>query len=112
MLVSGIISLTPNHYLDYGFNAYKGDTSLSITGSFAVSDNPTSGIEVYVMTQASFLKWASGGQAPSYFDSGVQTSGTISASLPNGAGNYYVIHSNAFPVGKTVETVATLWYKV
>ena len=112
MLVSGIISLTPNHYLDYGFNAYKGDTSLSITGSFAVSDNPTSGIEVYVMTQASFFKWASGGQAPSYFDSGVQTSGTISASLPNGAGNYYVIYSNAFPVGKTVETVATLWYKV
>lgn len=111
VLINGAISLPANHYREYPFNTYDGNTDLSVTGSFVVSEGATSGIEVFLMNQTSFFSWANGYQSNSYFSSGILTSGTINVSLPKGGGEYHLVYSNNFSVSKTVETTAVVHYQ-
>lgn len=87
-------------------------TNVSVTGHFSASGGTGNDIEVYVLTADGFVNFQNGHQAESYYSSGRVTQGTISANLPSGAAQYYLIFNNGFSLlsAKSVQTSVALGY--
>ena len=66
---------------------------MSIRGSFTASGGSGNDIRVLIMDSTAFTNWQNGHQVNIYYDSGQQTTGSISTSLPNGPGTYYLVYN-------------------
>ncbi len=110
-IVNGLITVPAGGYEYYPFTLAIGTISISVSGSFTASGGSGNDIDVFVMDQTNFINWQNGHQSYSYFDSGVLTTGSVSASLP-GAGNYYLVYSNTFSTvsSKDVQTSVNVYY--
>jgi hypothetical protein len=58
------------------------------------------------MADTDFAIWRNGYSTTSFYDSGRVTQGSVTANLPGGAGNYYVVFSNRFS-SRGTKTVAS-----
>lgn len=96
--------LKPHAFSYYEFTVPPGAVDVKVTGDFKAAgvrsnnrDKDTdNNIEVYVLTDTAFVAWRDGYSTGSYYESGKTASSTISATLPSGAGHYYLVFSNNF----------------
>jgi len=110
-VVNGLITVGARNYNDYEFTVPSGASGVSVSGSFTASGGSGNDIEVLVMDSTDFVNWSNGHTASAYYDSGQETTGSISASLPAGA-TYYLVYSNMFSIlsSKDVQTTVNLVY--
>ncbi len=110
-IVHGPITVGANSYSNYTFTVPFFALEASVSGSFTASGGSGNNIKVYIMNQTNFTNWVYGHQSYAYYISGLETSGTINASLP-GWGTYYLVYDNTFSYGvpKNVQTTVNLTY--
>jgi hypothetical protein len=112
-------SVKPHTFSPYELTVPPGAVEVTVTGDFKAAasqgkdKNPDNNIEVYVLTDTAFVAWRDGFSTGSYYESGRTASGTIRATLPSGAGHYYLVFSNNFSprTAKNVETTVLLHYR-
>ena len=111
-VVNGLITVGAGSYSYYPIDLSGGVTGVSLQGSFTASGGSGNDIVVLVMDQADFTNWQNGHSVSAYYSSGQETTGTISASLPDGSGSYYLVYSNTFSTfsSKNVQTTVNLIY--
>lgn len=111
VIINGTVAVVAGNYTAFEVTVPAGATRVMVKGSFTSSGGPVPGIQVYLMGSSSFASWLGSHSFFAYYDSGRETHGTISASLPPG-GTYYLIYSNTFSnlAPKAVQTVASLSY--
>jgi hypothetical protein len=96
-IVSGSLTVDKSGYVIYQFTVPAGATNSQIKGSFTVTAQGGSGIQVYVLDDVNLFIWgASHGNATvsDYYKSGQVTSGIINIRLS--PGTYYLIFDNTF----------------
>ena len=120
-------SVAAHNFRYYKFSLPEGSTDVAIVGDFSAAPESDSGkpagkgqpqetdrgIEVYVLSESAFAVWQTGYATNSVFESGRVSDGKIQATLPTGAGVYYLIFSNKFAskAGKKVNATVLLRYK-
>ncbi|MGD0477533.1 MAG: hypothetical protein ABSB29_05135 [Nitrososphaerales archaeon] len=110
-IINGLITVGANSYDDYQFSVPAGASGASIQGTFTASGGFGNDIVVLVMDSTDFTNWANSHQASAYYNSGQETTGTISASLTAGE-TYYLVYNNQFSIfsSKNVDTTVNLTY--
>jgi hypothetical protein len=110
-IVNGMITVNAGNYESYQFTIPSGASGASVSGSFTASGGSGNDIIVLIMDSTDFVNWQNGHSASAYYNSGQETTGTISASLPAGA-TYYLVYSNTFSTfsSKNVQTSVNLDY--
>jgi hypothetical protein len=95
------------------FDAPSGATNVSLQGDFTASGGLGNDIQAYVLSEADFVNWQNRHASSSYYNSGKVTVGKITASLPAGAGTYYLVFDNRFSLlsRKSVRVKATFAYE-
>jgi len=117
-------SVTAHNFRYYKFTLPEGSTNVAILGQFTVSveenkarrrtDKDTdSGIEVYVLSEPAFAVWQNGYATSTVYESGRVSQANVEATLPAGAGIYYLIFSNKFDAknAKSLNATFLLRYK-
>ena len=112
-------SVKPHTFSSYELTVPPGAVEVMVKGEFHAAasqskdKNPDNNIEVYVLTETAFVAWRDGFSTSSYYESGRTGSGTIRATLPSGAGHYYLVFSNNFSprTAKTVDATVLLHYR-
>ncbi len=101
----------------HGFSSYKflvppGAVNISVGGQFSATGAQANDVQVYVLSDDAFVTWRNGYAISPYYDSGKVPQGNIHATLPAGAGTYYLIFNNNFSVkaAKAVQADVTLHY--
>jgi len=100
-------SVTAHSFRYYKFALPEGSTNVAIMGQFTVSaeknkahkpagENPGDNIEVYVLSEPAFAVWQNGYATTAVYESGRVSQANVNATLPAGAGVYYLIFSNKF----------------
>jgi hypothetical protein len=110
-IVNGLITVGAGSYNDYQFSIPAGASGASIQGSFTASGGSGNDVIVYVMDSTDFTNWANGHSASAFYNSGQETTGTISAPLTAGE-TYYLVYDNTFSIisSKNVQTTVNLTY--
>jgi hypothetical protein len=110
-IVNGLITVGGDSYNDYQFSVPSGASGGGVSGSFSASGGSGNDIEVIIMDSTNFVNWQNGHSYNYYYDSGQETTGTISANLPAGT-TYYLVYSNTFSLlsSKNVQTTVNLSY--
>jgi len=110
-IVNGLVTVNSNGYEDYTFTVPSGASNIQISGSFTASGGSGNDIKVLVLTQSDFVNWANGHSSQCYYQSGQETTGTISASLP-ASGTYVLVYDNTFSIlsQKNVNTQVNVSY--
>ena len=111
-IVNGLITVSAGSYNYYPVDISAGVTGVSLQGSFTASGGSGNDIDVLIMDSTAFTNWQNGHQVSVYYDSGQETTGTVSANLPSGSGTYYLVYSNTFSTfsSKNVQTTVNLTY--
>jgi ribosomal protein L40E len=116
-------SVKPHTFSYYEISVPPGAVEVTVTGNFNAAGSATkdrdkdknagNDVEVYVLTDTAFVAWRDGFSTGSYYESGRTARGTIRATLPSGAGHYYLVFSNNFSprTAKNVETTVLLHYR-
>lgn len=94
------------------FSVPPDSTMVAVNGHFAATGGSGNDIQVYVLTEDGFVNFKNNHEAQSYYNSGRETEGTISATLPNQSATYYLVFDNRFSLltPKAVTANATLTY--
>jgi len=105
-------SVNSRNFASYKFSVPSSTTNVEVSGEFSATgaDNQ---IAVYVLADDAFVTWRSGYSANMLYDSGRVDHGAIEATIPAGAGSYYLVFDNRFSqrTGKTINANVTLRYK-
>lgn len=117
-------SVAAHNFRYYKFALPEGSTNVAIIGQFTVSaeenkahkrtDKDVDGnIEVFVLSEAAFAVWQNGYTTSTVYESGRVPQAAVDATLPAGAGIYYLIFSNKFDAkgAKNVNATFLLRYK-
>ncbi len=85
---------------------------VSVDGHFSTTGGLGNDIEVYLLTVDGFANLRNGHPSQPLYSSGKTTQGSINATLPSGAGTYYLVFDNGFSIfsAKTVQANAMLHY--
>lgn len=99
-------------YQPFKFSVPPGATSVWVDGHFSAAGGSGNDIDVYLLGEDAFANWQNGHQASTYYNSGRATQNSIKATLPPGAGTYYLVFNNKFSLftDKEVQASATLHY--
>ena len=100
-------SVSARNFRFYKFALPEGSTNVAIIGQFIVSaeqnksekraDKDTGAtIEVFVLSEPAFAVWQNGYTTSTVYESGRVSQADVNATLPAGAGIYYLIFSNKF----------------
>ena len=115
LIVNGNFTVNADSYKAYNFTTPTDISQCQVSGSFSISGLNPNKIRVYIWDNAAFNSWQSGqvsqsplGRAISFYDSGLSTNGTISASPPGGT--YWLIYTNNSTEPQNVTSEATFWY--
>jgi hypothetical protein len=90
-------------------------STLHVTGDFSISPTNSSNFQVFIWDNAAFSTWQSalslslGVGTISFYDSGISTNGTISAS-PYPGGTYWLLFFNNSNALVNVTSIAGFWY--
>jgi hypothetical protein len=93
--------------LNLKFSVPAGAKSVRLEGTF----KPTGGsndVAVFLFSEEEFVKGQSNQPASALYESGRTQSGTIDVALPPGAGTYFVVFSNNFPLSTPKVVQASL----
>ena len=112
-------TLKPHTFSYYELTVPPGAVDVTVNGDFKAAasqskdKNADNNIEVYVLTDTAFVAWREGFSTGSYYESGRTARGTIRATLPSGAGHYYLVFSNNFSprTAKNVDPTVLLRYR-
>ncbi len=121
-LTEGKFHLKSSEFVSYKIVVPAGATDVSVNGSFKAISTPAKknsggeegdGVEVYLLTDATFVVWRNGYSAGSEYESGRLAEGQIHAQLPDGGAIYYLVFSNRFShqSAKSVQANVSLRYK-
>ena len=96
----------------YKFTVPSGAVNVFVSGPFSAASGPENEVQVYVLSDDAFVTWRNGFAISPYYDSGKVSQGVIHATLPIGAGTYYVVFNNNFSAkaAKAVQADVTLHY--
>lgn len=85
---------------------------VSVDGHFTATGGAGNDIQVYILTEDGFVNFKNNHEAQSYYNSGKETEGNISAVLPNQAATYYLVFDNRFSLltPKALSANVTLTY--
>jgi hypothetical protein len=110
-LVNGLVTINANYYEYYTFTIPSGASNIQVSGSFTASGGSGNDIKVLILDQSDFTNWQNGHSAQTYYQSGQETTGTISATLPT-SGTYVLVYDNTFSLisQKNVNTEADVSY--
>jgi hypothetical protein len=119
MIIETPFSVKPHTFSSYELTVPPGAVEVTVNGDFhaAASQSkdtkPDNNIEVYVLTDTAFVAWRDGFSTGSYYESGRTSGGAIRATLPSGAGHYYLVFSNNFSprTAKNVNATVLLHYR-
>lgn len=102
----------PLTYLSFKFAVPQFATQVSVDGHFGPSGGTGNDVEVFLFAEDSFANFQNGHQSPAHYSSLRATQGTINATLPSGAGTYYLVFSNKFSIisSKNVQVAVMLHY--
>ena len=106
-IVSGVIMVAAGTYRDYPFSYPSSAVNATMQGAF----NATK-VEVFIFSEANFVKWQSGDSFIAYYQSGYARYGIyVVDDLPPGR-TYHLVFSDAFPnaTGVSVLTNDSLSY--
>lgn len=106
-------SVNPHSFASYKFTVPSGTTDVAVNGEFSTTGDPDNDVAVYVLADEAFVTWRSGYSASTFYDSGKVTRGNVDATLPAGAGSYYLVFDNRFSTrtAKAIHADVTLRYK-
>ena len=110
-IVNGLVTVNANSYEEYTFTIPSGASSIQVSGSFTASGGSGNDIKVLIVDQSDFVNWENGHTCQCYYQSGQETTGSISASLPS-SGTYVLVYDNTFSLfsQKNVNTQVNLSY--
>ena len=118
-VIEGPVSVKPNSFAYYQFSVPAGSVDVTVSGEFSAvrtlgkDKNSDNTIEAYILTDTAFIAWRDGYSTGTFYESGRTPQGTITAKLPAGAGEYFLIFNNRFSArsAKTIHTTVLLHYK-
>jgi hypothetical protein len=107
------IAMKPHGLSSFKFTVPAGAIHAFVTGEFSVAGTSKSPVQAAILTDEAFTAWQSGYATDTYYDSGNALSGTINATLPSGAGTYYLVFkdSSSTRTAKTIHSAVTLHYQ-
>jgi hypothetical protein len=110
-IVNGLVTVNANSYEYYTFTIPSGASNIQVSGSFTASGGSGNDIKVFVTDQTDFVNWENGHSSQAYYQSGQETTGTISVTLPT-SGTYVLVYDNTFSIisQKNVNTEADVSY--
>lgn len=95
-LVNGNISISAETRTNYAFTVSATMKNVSVVGKFSTFGGAPNSIEVYIMDDATYVKWQKGGTVHILFDSQSLSSGDIDQAITT-PGKYYLIFANYHP---------------
>jgi hypothetical protein len=111
-ITPAVFSVKARGFSSYKFAVPSGAVDVLVSGDFAATGDSASELEVHVFKDDGFVNWQYGYWPSSYYSSGKVRQADIKASLPAGAGTYYVVFNNNFSprTTKAVQADVTLHY--
>jgi len=111
-IIPASFSVNPHSFAAYKFTVPASASSVVLSGQFKAAGGPANDVEVHVLADAAFAAWQSGYSTSTYYSSGRVSQGEINASLPPGAGSYYIVFNNKFSarMAKAVQSDVDLRY--
>jgi hypothetical protein len=99
--------------IDFKFSVPAGASDVRIEGTFNVIGGNPSEVAVFLFSSSEFPRWRNQEPATTLYESGRTQQGTLNVPLPSGAGSYYLVFSNHFPLStpKEVQASIRLLYK-
>jgi hypothetical protein len=96
----------------FAFSVPANTTNVFVDGHFTASGGAGNDIEVYILNSDEWVNFQNHHQTPTFYNSQRATQNSISATLPSGAGTYYLVFNNGFSLltPKAVEASAVLHY--
>lgn len=109
---TGAVTVNANSYSYFTLAVPADATDVRMQGHFTAMGGSGNDIEVYVVSEDEFTNWKNGHSTPSFYNSGKVTVSDLNASLPNGAGTYYLVFNNKFSLltPKAVQENVSLTY--
>jgi hypothetical protein len=104
-IVTGAFIVEPRTFKPFRISLGPGMTNARLEGTFTAS-GARNDIEVTLLNESQFVNWQNRRQFEAAYASGRVTSGTISVSLPQGPGTYFVVFSNRFSLISNKAVVA------
>jgi hypothetical protein len=114
-IIDANFTVNAGSYKAYNFTTPADISTCQVTGDFSISPTNSSGFRVFIWDNAAFSNWQSGHSLPlgvgtiSFYDSGLSTNGTISASHYPG-GTYWLLYLNNSTAPVNVTSLAGFYY--
>jgi predicted nucleic acid-binding Zn ribbon protein len=110
-IVDGALTVRARGFSARRFVVPSGATNVSVDGHFIATGGMGNDVEVFVLSEDSFVNFQNHHSAQAYYNSGKVTESNINAVLP-GTGIYYLVFNNSFSsvTPKAVQANATLNY--
>jgi len=100
-VLNSSFQIGPHSFRYYQFSLPQGSKNMVLVGDFKAEIANSAGqpateaaIQVLLLNETAFEAWRQASSASSIYDSGNVRQAKIHQSLPDGAGNYYVVFSN------------------
>jgi hypothetical protein len=108
-IINGNVTLNAASYIYYNFSVPLEVSSVTIEGTFMVTDDNGNGIRVYVMDMANFNNWQNGRNSSKYYDSGQLNTGNMTVSLLSSV-TYLLVYDNTFTGTPKIVTTHVDYY--
>ena len=107
-MIDETVSIASRGFFSRELSVPAGASDVTLDGDISAGDAPDEAVDIYIFSEPSFLVWRNGYSAESAYESGRVSQANIRASLPSGAGVYYLVISNKASKKKVNAIRATL----